>query len=169
MYVTPEHILDQINSNIEEEKRILLDIYNYLTKIVKQEQMAYSCALEDLYMEYKLAALVNKSWGTNILGLQSFNLLAEFENEWKNYRKSYPYGEDEIFVLIDPAWHDIVKEKLVPLIESFQRDFEAADMDYFKDDLNEVIYQPTNQDILQRASTLYNLLIRHGIMNKDTE
>lgn len=169
MYDTPQYILNQINSNLEEEKRILLNIYDYLIKIVKQEKMAYSCALEDLYMEYKLNPLVNKKWGTNILSLQSFKLLEEFENQWRNYRKSYPYGEDEIFVLIDPTWHDIVKKKLMPLINSLQNDFEATGMDYFKDDLNEAIYQPTNQDILQRASTLYNLLIKHGIMNKNVE
>lgn len=169
MYDTPQYILNQINSNLEEEKRILLNIYNYLTKIVKQEKMAYSCALADLYMEYKLTPLINKKWGTNILSLRSFKLLEEFENQWENYRKSYPYGEDEIFVLIDPKWHDIVKEKLVPLIESFQHDFEATAMEYFKEDLNQVIYQPTNQDILQRVSTLYGLLIKHGIIKKDAE
>ncbi|MCO6475512.1 MAG: hypothetical protein J5I94_02770 [Phaeodactylibacter sp.] len=169
MYDTPQYILNQINSNLEEEKRILLNIYDYLIKIVKQEKMAYSCALEDLYMEYKLTPLINEKWGANILSSRSFKLLEEFENQWRNYRKSYPYGEDEIFVLIDPTWHSIVKEKLVPLIESFQRDFETTDMDYFKGDLSEVVYQPTNQDVLQRVSTLYNLLINHGVMNKEVK
>lgn len=169
MYDTPQYILNQINSNLEEEKRILLNIYDYLIKIVKQEKMAYSCALEDLYMEYKLTPLVNKKWGTNILSSRSFKLLAEFENEWKNYRKSYSYGDDEIFVLIDPAWHDIVKKKLIPLINSLQNDFEAIKMDYSTGSFNEVVYQPANQDILQRVSTLYGLLIKHEIIKKDIE
>ena len=168
MYKTPQRIINQINNEIGEEKRLLLSIYNYLSKIYNNEQMAYTCALDDLYMADNLSALVNKKWGTNILGTHSFGFLIEFEQLWRHYRKTAPHGEDEIFVNIDPAWKKIVQDCLVPLLNSMENDFHEYGIEFISyKEYHDPDARPSDEEILERGRTLYDLLLKHGIIKKN--
>lgn len=167
MYNTHKHIIEMINQNIKEEERILLSIYSILIKISSQEPMAYTTALDDLYMDYKFKALIEKKWGSNVLGDSSFEKLTQFEKKWLDYRRENTFGEDEIFVYLDPNWHQIRETYLWPSIDSLKRDFNKNIADSNLDRTTiENKRRPTDAEILERGKILYGMLIKNGIIDK---
>ena len=71
------------------------------------------------------------------------------------------------FIYIDPKWHSIIVNHLIPALQSMENDFKSQNIDF---ESYKVKYspsaRPSDEDILKRASRAYHLLYTNKIIEK---
>lgn len=166
MQKTPQHILDEINSDINVERNLIKSIYIYFNRILINEKGAYSCAIEDLYLTYYLSSLIKKKWGINVLKRKTFELLEIFEKEWIEYRKKTPYGDDGFFVSYDLEWYKIIDKYLIETLKHMEVDLNEQGIQCSSYIANYSKDQKLNrEELLERGRTLYLLLHSNNVLN----
>lgn len=162
-----ERIISELNRDYSACVNYLTHVHYYLKLLPTYVKGGYSSALEDLYEDFEFKALCSGEWGGNVLNSNMVTLLNEFELRWREYRKQTPFGSDPVFVYFDEAWLKIVNKNLIPLIEHLETAFDEAAIEYisYKGGYtpNEL---PPNEEILDRANTLYKLLLEHHVISK---
>ena len=90
-----------------------------------------------------------------------------FKQKFLNYLSNFSYGDDEIFTAFDAIWHQIIKNYLLPVLESMEQDFEKHGIEYTS---YKITYdpdaRPSDEDILERGRTLYGLLLKHKVIKR---
>lgn len=156
-----------LNENRDEALTNLKYIHEVLSKMVSYSKYCYNILDSDIHEVFEYPTLIKQKWGSSILSEKTFKLLQLFNKSWLSYRINRSFGDDPVFVYFDPEWHELIKEKLIPCLESMERDFELNKINYCS---YKIYYNPENrpneQDILERAQTLYNSLLNHKVFRK---
>jgi hypothetical protein len=161
------HIVEELNQNRENASNLLIEIYDALSQMTCYSKYCYNLYDSDLFEVFEFSSLINQKWGQLIITEPTFNKLRQFSDEWLIYRRNAPYGDDEIFVYSDIEWHRIIKNYLLPALESMERDFEKHGIEYTS---YKITYdpdaRPSDEDILERGRTLYGLLLKHKVIKR---
>lgn len=156
-----------LNENRDEALTNLKYIHEVLSKMVSYTKYCYNILDSDIHEVFEYPTLIKQKWGSSILSEKTFKFLQLFNQSWLSYRTNKSFSDDPVFVYFDPEWHELIKDKLIPCLESMEKDFELNKISFCS---YKIYYRPENrpneQDILERAQTLYNSLLRHNIFQK---
>lgn len=156
-----------LNENRNEALINLIYIHEVLSKMVSYSKYCYNILDSDIHEVFEYPALIKCKWGGSILCEKTFKLLQLFNQTWLSYRMNKSFSDDPVFVYFDPEWHELIKDKLIPCLESMEEDFKLNKINFGS---YKIYYNPENrpneQDILERAQTLYNSLLHHNIFQK---
>ena len=122
---------------------------------------------ETIIEDFEFLDLIKNKWGKEILSDQTFEHLACFRQEWLQYKKGVNYAGDTVFMFFDNKWFDIIKNYLIPLLESMEKDFSLNKIKYtsYRNSID-LDTRPSTDDILERGRTLYKLLLKNKVIKK---
>lgn len=116
----------------------------------------YCSLLDSIFNEY---SYFKESSLTPVFSKSTLDTFRLFVSSLEAYLNSRLYSRDQVFVYIDPEWHTLLKEKLIPSLLLMEKDFISNNIDFVSfnksDDAGKM---PSNLDILERVSFLYELL-----------
>lgn len=162
-----KHIIESLNVNIEFARSQVVRIYDLLAKMSFYSQHCYNVYDSDLFEVLEFKSLIEQQWGKQILSLTTFVRLNQFYQSWQSYRDGASYRDDEIFVYLDENWLTIITTNLLPLLDSFEEDFDANGIEYISYKTNYSLdSKPTDSQIIERAKILYDLLLKNKIIKR---
>jgi|GEM_PF-5465578 len=99
------------------------------------------------------------------LSSETKELMYAFEKSWYNYLNKTAYSVDAVFVYLDKDFQSILDVELSSFLQGFKDDMKNNGYtDYWKADKKR--QYPSNEQIVERAKTLYGLLIEHKVITK---
>ena len=145
----------------------LLPNVHFLLKTLINDFSDMSFLLESIYNEGQFEEMGNPLKEDPIRSIATALKLRLFHLEWQRYRKNVAYSDDKIFIQLDERWIKIINDYLKPALKSIEKDFDQFDVKYISYKQNVFNYRyPTNEELLSRANYLYELLLKHEIIDK---
>lgn len=137
---------------------------------------SYGSSFQSLFEDFYFIELLERKWGKALLSHETLNLLNEFYLEWKNYILENPFGSD-FFVFFDKDYRMLIREFLIPALDSMERDLVDQNLDRIEVEGNVLklesykeIYKPDNRpsddEIIWKVNHLYSLLEDYQIIKK---
>jgi len=159
--------MTKITEDLEFQKYNLRCIHYHLSSLVSYKKGNYEVARLDLYLDHFFDELCKGIWGNDLLKSHTIKLFDTFSIAWKRYQIEEPIGEDGVFCFYDPKWNKIIQNCLIPLLDHFEMDLinQNISIESYKKILSQNT-RPTDEELLERGRTLYNLLIKHDIIRK---
>lgn len=162
-----KHIVDSLNMNMGFARNQVIRIYDILANMSSYSQYCYNVYDSDLFEVLEFKSLIEQDWGKELLSVTTFAHLKQFYQAWQSYRMDDSYRDDEIFVYLDNEWRTILNTNLLPLLNSFEQDFDIKGIEYksYKTYYS-VDSRPTDSQIVERAKHLYDLLLKNKIIKR---
>ncbi|MCO6493863.1 MAG: hypothetical protein J5I98_35920 [Phaeodactylibacter sp.] len=107
------------------ELRLIRNLYYDLARL----SFDYDSGFDELIngTEIMNEESLHEDWLLNNLSAQSMSLFGEFRAGWLQLISTKPYSNIGVLMQIDKDWKLVVKEKLMPLIESIKKDLSKLD------------------------------------------
>lgn len=124
-------------------------------------------AEESLIEDWDFRRLLLGEIGSEVISSLTLDLLNNFRLNWLKYKRSANYAGDPVFMYFDINWHQLIEEYLIPALDSMELDFNYYGLEYvpYSSHYNPSI-RPSVENILERGTTLYKLLLKNGITEK---
>ncbi len=173
-----DYIITSLSKSEKNMKVYLIHIFNYLCNIRDYNYDAgyYAKTIEGLYQDFYFKELIDNQWGYEYLTEETRRLCLLFHIEWKKYVYEKPYG-GSYFVYFDHEWYNLVEEKLMPGLESLDKDLKYHNIEIIKFEDHfvqrnkfsseiDLTKRPSDNDIIRDISFLHKLLLTKGIIQK---
>lgn len=162
-----QQTIKELNENREEAIIKLKEVHHELSLLTTFGELHYNVYDSDLYEVNYFNALTKRKWGNKLLSENTFLKLAMFHENWKLYRLHNSYADDPFFVFLDYKWNKIVQVYLIPLLAEIENDFIRNDVGFITyTTIYDPEVKPTAKEIVERVRILYDLLIKHKIIER---
>lgn len=141
---------------IEQQEINFSKTFHFDCTLLLSHKSMYSSLLDSIFNEYNY---FKESSFTPVFSRSTLDTFRLFVSSLEAYLNSRLYSRDQVFVYIDPEWHALLKEKLIPSLLLMEKDFISNEIDFVSfNKSDEAGKMPSNLDILKRVNFLYELL-----------